>query len=150
MTARPPLNQVLTLARGSWDRPEVRPIVRQSFDKITKCRTLALGAEVFASESETRLFPHTCKARPCPSCGHRATMLWQRERWCALPDMSYAGIVFTMPNVLWPIFQKNRHLLHDLPALGAAVIQQWVKLKYGAHVYIMVIPHSFGASLNFN
>jgi hypothetical protein len=28
-----------------------------------------------------------------------------------------------MPDVLWPIFRQNRHLLHDLPALAAAVIQ---------------------------
>jgi hypothetical protein len=55
-----------------------------------------------------------------------------------------------MPDVLWPIFQKNRHLLHDLPTLGAAVIRQWAKLKYGVRVPIMVILHSFGARLNFN
>ncbi len=55
-----------------------------------------------------------------------------------------------MPDVLWSIFQQNRHLLHDLPALGAAVIQQWVKVKFGASVLIMVIPHTFGARLNFN
>jgi hypothetical protein len=55
-----------------------------------------------------------------------------------------------MPSVLWPIFQQNRHLLHDLPALGAATIQRWAKLKYGARVLIMVIPHTFGSRLNFN
>lgn len=55
-----------------------------------------------------------------------------------------------MPNVLWPIFKQNRHLLHDLPALGAEVIQQWVNTKYGARVLIIVIQHTFGAPLNFN
>ena len=55
-----------------------------------------------------------------------------------------------MPNVLWPIFQKNRHLLHGLPKLGAAVIQQWAKLKYGVRVSIMLVPHTFGGKLNFN
>lgn len=53
-----------------------------------------------------------------------------------------------MPDVLWPIFQKNRHLLHGLPKLRAAVIQQWVKLKYGVRVSIMVVPHTFGVRLN--
>src|SRR5664279_6657288 len=55
-----------------------------------------------------------------------------------------------MPDVLWPIFKKNRHLLHDLPKLGAAVIQQWARLKYGVRVPIMVIPHTLGGRLNFN
>lgn len=58
-----------------------------------------------------------------PQLRHRATKLWQREQWAALPDMRYAGVVFTMPDVLWPIFRENRHLLNDLPALGAAVIR---------------------------
>jgi len=145
-----PVKQILIATRSYWDRPKSRPAVRQNFDKVTKCGTLALGAEVYASETEEKLVPHTCKVRPCPSCGHRATLQWQRERWCALPDIPYVGIVFTMPDVLWPIFQKNRHLLHDLPNLGAAVIQQWAKLKYGVRVPIMVIPHTFGGGLNFN
>jgi hypothetical protein len=55
-----------------------------------------------------------------------------------------------MPDVLWPIFRQNRHLLHDLPTLGAAVIQQWAKLKYGVRAPIMVMPHTFGGRLNFN
>lgn len=150
MRYKQPVKQILISTRSSWDRPETRPAVRQNFDKVTKCGTLALGAEVFASETEEKLVLHTCKVRPCPSCGHRATIQWQREQWCALPDISYVGIVFTMPDVLWPIFRQNRHLLHDLPTLGASVIQQWAKLKYGVRVPIMVIPHTFGGRLNFN
>lgn len=48
------------------------------------------------------------------------------------------------------IFRQNRHLLHDLPKLGAAVIQQWVKPTYGVRVLIMVIPHTFNGRLRFN
>ena len=150
MRYKHPIKQILTATRSSWDGPETRPAVRHAFDKLTKCGTLALGAEIFASETEKKLVPHTCKVRPCPSCGHRATLLWQRDRWCALPDIPYVGIVFTMPDLLWPIFRQNRHLLHGLPKLGAAVIGQWAKLKYGVRLPIMVIPHTFGGRLNFN
>ncbi len=114
------------------------------------CKTLALGAEVYASQTERKIVPHTCKSRSCPSCGHRTTELWQREQWCALPDIPYAGICLTMPNVLWTIFRHNRHLLHDLSALGAAAIQQWLKARYGMRALIMVVPHTFGRHLNFN
>jgi hypothetical protein len=117
---------------------------------MINCRTPALGAEIFASDDEEKLVYHTCKSRACPSCGHRATRLWQRDQWASLPDIRYAGITFSMPDTLWSIFQQNRHLLHDLPALGAAVIQQWIRIKFGASVLIMVIPHTFGARLNFN
>ena len=145
MRCREPLKQILIGTRECWDHPGSRPAVRENFSRMINCRTPALGAEIFASTNEEKLVYHTCKSRACPSCGHRATLLWQREQWASLPDIRYAGITLTMPDVLWSIFQQNRHLLHDLPALGAAVIQQWVKIKFGARVLIMVIPHTFGA-----
>ena len=55
-----------------------------------------------------------------------------------------------MPDILWPLFRENRHLLHDLPELGARVIERWAKYKYGVRLMIMVIPQTFGGRLNFN
>jgi hypothetical protein len=53
-------------------------------------------------------------------------------------------------NVMWPIFRANRHLLNDLPALGAGVIERWAAEEYGASVMIMVVRHTFGRHINFN
>jgi hypothetical protein len=145
-----PLKQILVGTRSRWDTNQFRPVVRDSFDKMTRCRTPTLGGEVFASDLETKIVPHTCKSRSCPSCGHRATELWQRQLSADLPDIPYVGLVFTMPDVLWTIFRKNRHLLYDLPRLGASVIQQWVKAEYGVRVMILVVQHTFGRRLNFN
>jgi hypothetical protein len=150
MHNRQPLKQILIATRARWDRPEIRPAVRENFAKTLDCGTPALGAEVYVSENEEKLVCHTCKSRACSSCGYRTTLLWQREQWAALPDIPYTGIVFTMPSVLWLIFKQNRHLLHDLPALGAAVIEQLMKTKYGVRLLIMVVPHTFGGYLNFN
>ncbi len=150
MHVKQPLKEILAATRSHWDQAETRSAVRQNFERMINCRTPALGAVVFASESEKKLVYHTCKSRACPSCGHRATQLWQREQWAALPDIPYAGIVLTMPDVLWPIFQQNRHLLSDMAALGAAVLQQWVDARYSARVLVMVVQHTFGRRLNFN
>ncbi len=67
-----------------------------------------------------------------------------------LPDIPYAGVNFTMPGVFWPIFQQNRRLLDDLPAIGAGVLQDWAEQKFGAQVAILAVRHTFGAHLNFN
>jgi hypothetical protein len=150
MIYKQPLKQILAATQEHWDRAETRPAVRQNFQKMLSCRTPALGAEVYASEKEEKLVFHTCKARACPSCGHRATLLWQREQWTALPEIAYVGVTLTMPNVLWPIFQRNRNLLHDLPAIGAAAIQQWVRTRYRVRVLVMVVQHTFGGDLKFN
>ncbi len=150
MESKEPLKAIFASTRSIWDRSETRKSVRINFSKVLNCRTTALGSEVYASENEHKVVPHTCKSRACPSCGHRATTLWQRELWTSLPDIPYAGIVFTMPDVLWPIFRENRHLLHDLPALGASFIQRWAKEIHRVSLMIMVVPHTFGRHLNFN
>ena len=145
-----PLKRVLETNRDVWDREDTRPSVREAFAKVIDCGTEALGAEVFASENEERVVYHTCKSRACPSCGHQATRAWQRDQWRELPDVPYAHVSLTMPDVLWPLFRRNRHLLHDLPVLGAQVLQQWARQKYGIRLIIVVIPHTFGRHLNFN
>ena len=150
MLRREPLKEILADTREIWDQPEVRPAVRLNFHKVLKCRTEALGSEIYASATEHKVVHHTCKSRACPSCGHRATNLWQRQMWASLPDVKFAGVVFTMPDVLWPLFLRNRHLLDDLSALGAAVIQEWAKDEYGARLMILVVRHTFGRHLNFN
>ena len=143
------LKSLLLATRSHWDHAGVRPEVRENFNKVLICQTPVHGAEVYASATEMQIVPHTCKSRACPTCGYRNTLQWQREQWALLPDIAYAGIVFTMPDVLWPIFEQNRHLLRDLPALAAAVVQQWAKLRFGVDVLVLVVQHTFGRHLNF-
>jgi hypothetical protein len=115
-----------------------------------QCRTPELGAEVYGSENGELIFYHTCKSRACSSCGHRATLHWQRGWWAALPEAPYKGITFTMPKELWPLFRNNRCLAKALPALAAAVIQARVSDKYGVRVGVMAILHTFNGQLEFN
>jgi Putative transposase/Transposase zinc-binding domain len=144
------LKQILETTRHTWDQPGTRPSVRKNFSAVLDYGTAALGWEVYASDTEEKRSYHRCKSRLCPSCGYRATLLWLDEQEASLPDIPYAGIVFTMPRELWPIFKRNRHLLHDLPVLAAGVVQQWISMKYGASALIMVVPHTFGGDLKFN
>src|SRR5207253_2373660 len=72
---------LLIQTRPHWDRSETRPAVRSAFAKALQCRTPELGAEVLASDNEEQVFCHSCKSRSCSSCGYRATVQWQRERW---------------------------------------------------------------------
>ena len=147
---RQPLKKILALTRSDWDHEKIRPAVREAFRKVLDCGTAALGAEVFASGNGERVVFHTCKSRACPSCGYRATTLWQREQWRDLPETRYTHVTLTMPDVLWPLFRQNRHLLHDLPVLGAKIIEHWAFQTYGVRLMILVIPHTFGRHLNFN
>jgi Putative transposase/Transposase zinc-binding domain len=143
-----PLRKILELTKDQWDRPAERRAVRENFRKVSLCRTAALGGEVFASAAGEKVFYHTCKSKCCPSCGNRGTLLWQREQWATLPDIPFVGIVLTMPDVFWPVFKLHQHLQHDLPALGAAVVQQCAWNQYRVRVSVIVIQHTFGGRLN--
>src|SRR5271170_1730842 len=145
-----PLRKILSQARPYWDQDEMRAPVRRVFGKALQCRTSELGAEVYASENQELILYHTCKSRACPSCGYRATAQWLRERWAALPDASYKGITFTMPNQLWPLVRDNPPLADALSALAAALIQARVSAKYGLRVGVVAILHTFNGKLEFN
>jgi hypothetical protein len=143
-----PLKKILELTPDQWDHPEERAAVRDNFRKVCACRTPALGSEVYASAAGEKVFHHTCKSKCCPSCGNRGTLQWLQEQSAALPGVSFVGIVLTMPPVFWPLFKDHRHLQHDLPALGAAVLQQWAWDLYQVRLHIIVIQHTFGGRLN--
>jgi hypothetical protein len=143
-----PLKKILELTKDRWDHPDERAAVRDNFRKVCACRTPALGGEVYASAAGEKIFYHTCKSKCCPSCGNRGTLQWVLEQGAALPDISFIGIVLTMPPGFWPVFKAHRHLQHDLPALGAAVLQQWAWNRHQVRLHIIVIQHTFGGRLN--
>src|SRR4051812_36060316 len=111
------LKQLLKDTTDHWDHAKTPPNVRDSFWKVINCGTATLGAEVFASSTQLKIVYHTCKSHFCPSCGARFASLWAEELKTAIPNIAYQEINLTMPQVFWPLFQNNRHLLHDLPAI---------------------------------
>jgi hypothetical protein len=143
-----PLKKILEMTKLQWDHPGVPDVVRDNFRKVLMCRTPALNGEEYASAAARKVFYHTCKGKCCPCCGSWGTVLWQRDQWATLPDICWVGIVLTMPDVFWPVFKAHPHLRHDLPALGAAVVQEWAWNRYRVRLYGIVIQHTFGGSLN--
>jgi hypothetical protein len=149
MKYRHPLKRILKENESLWNVESMRPAVREAFTKVLLCGTAALGAEVYSSGVQERVVFHTCKGRACSSCGVRATSRWQRERWAALPDVSYKGITFTMPDVLWPLFQ-DRRLARLLPVLAAKTVGAWARARFGVKIGVIAIPHTFNGKLEFN
>lgn len=143
--------EILSETRAFWDAEDTPAHVRREFARVLKCRTGELGYS-------WRKLPNgkfvrranSCKSRVCPSCGWKATLDWVNGIKAALPDGEYAGIGFTMPDVLWDAFWQNRALLKDLPNIGAGVIASWAHKQFGCELPILVVRHTFGAHLNFN
>ena len=149
MIVQHPLRQILIETRSQWDHEGIPANVRDNLRKVIECGTIALGAEVYASQTESKLVFHTCKSRFCTSCGQRTTEDWQRDMEAFLPDILYIGITLTMPAEFRPMLQQNKHLLRDIPAMGAEAIMQWARARYGVRLLIVVVQQTFGGFLNF-
>jgi hypothetical protein len=149
-TQRFGLKDLVTKNRCQWDHPETRLSVRKNFARMVKCRTPALGAEVYSNGSKEYFFYHSCKSSSCPSCGWKATLNWQQRLLETLPDVPYTGMCFTIPGSLRPFFKENRYLLYDLPALAAEVIHLWAKSQIGIRIPLIIVLHTFGEKLNFH
>ncbi|HYM79113.1 MAG TPA: transposase [Candidatus Dormibacteraeota bacterium] len=149
MLGEHPIKQILIDTRDDWDHTSTPSHIRENFLKIIQCRTMALGAEVYASETESKLVYHTCKSRYCTSCGQRATEAWQEDLAATLPDVPYVGITLTMPKELRPILQANPHVLHSVPTMGAEALKLWAKARHGARIIVIVVQQTFGGLLNF-
>ena len=144
------LQQILSAGREHWDHPGYDPDSRQRFLRATQCKTPELGQRLYASDTEERSFCNTCKSPACASCGHRATLQWQRERWCALPEGPYCVITFTMPNTLWPFFAANPKLCRKLAVIAAQVIIAYARVRHGVEAGVMPMVHTFNGKLEFN
>jgi hypothetical protein len=149
MSGEHPIKQLLSDTRAHWDHDRTPAHVRDTFWKIINCGTTALGAEVYASEIESKLVFHTCKSRFCTSCGQRSTEAWQHDLDAVLPDVLYVGVTLTLPMEFRTILQRNRHILHGIPAMGADAVQQWAWARYGVRLIISVVQQTFGGLLNF-
>jgi putative transposase/transposase-like zinc-binding protein len=149
ISRRSPLQEILVLGRDHWDHDNYDPDSRRAFQRASRCKTPAMGGRIFASEREETLFYNTCKSPACPSCGHWATIQWQRERWSALPDGPYVEITLTMPDTLWGIFARNASLCRKLPEIAARVIRSYARVHYGVEVGVMPVLHTFNGELLF-
>jgi Putative transposase/Transposase zinc-binding domain len=149
MLGAAPLKQFFRDTIPLWDHAGTPANARENLWKIVKCGTAELGANLFASPTHEKIVYYTCKSRFCCSCGARFGGMWQAEVEAIIPDISYQEINFTMPRALWPLFQQNRDLLNDLPAIGARAIEYLTATKHNARVILMVVQQTSGGFLNF-
>lgn len=130
-----------------------RSIELESAAKVLACGTTVTGAKHYGcsdpSCTHTKVIALSCKSRLCNSCGQKATEQWMCVQKEILPDCSWRHLTFTMPSVLWKIFQLNRHLLGDLFRISSQILLQTAKKKK-LIIGMFSALHTYGRQLNFN
>lgn len=92
----------------------ILPSHRQAMLAIERCRTEALGGQVYACPScgERQYSYHSCRNRHCPKCQHERTEEWlafQRELLLPVP---YFMLTFTLPEELRSIARQNQTIIY--------------------------------------
>lgn len=92
----------------------IRDVVHRDVNRMMICNSPELGSSVFKCPEcgNTKLIYHTCKSRFCNSCGIK----YSKQRSLAIESKLITGnhrhLVFTISDILWPLFLEDRNRLH--------------------------------------
>ena len=138
------------------------PSHRQAMRAIERCRTEALGGQVYHCPAcdETRYSYHSCRNRHCPKCQHEQTEEWLEVQRGLLLPVPYFLLTFTLPAELRQLASQNQkcmynllfrasaqatqQLAHDPRFVGGqigmvGVLHTWTRnLAYHPHVHYLV------------
>lgn len=84
-------------------------------NSIIKCRTSALGGEVYYCsncEKEHYVY-HSCKNRHCPKCGSEDSHKWLEQQLEKLLPVNYFLVTFTLPEELRFICSNHKKLFYN-------------------------------------
>jgi predicted RNA-binding Zn-ribbon protein involved in translation (DUF1610 family) len=88
----------------------------QAMRAIERCRTEALGGQVFACPAcgEVRYSYHSCRNRHCPKCQHEQTQAWLEVQQSLLLPVHYFLLTFTLPSELRELARANQKCIYSL------------------------------------
>lgn len=149
---------LLEFARGYLERfaPAMPWRLRQVLARILRCRTAALGGQLFRC-SECGDFHyqyHSCNDRHCPQCGQADAEDWlARQRQRLLLPVSYFLVTFTVPAALRPWIRS--HLPVGLDLLFSASAEALQDLasnpkRLGAQLGMLGVLHTWARTLIFH
>lgn len=137
-------------------KPNIRPVVYHEVSKIIDCGNPLNGYSLYRCPDclKTLIVPFRCKSRFCSSCGR--TYQLDRAQHISrklFKHCQHRHIVFTLPDSLWPIFRKHRHLLHILFHSASRAILDYFKQRNMREEFlpgIVAVLHTFGRDLKWN
>lgn len=122
---------------------------------ITSCRTAALGGHVQECDHcrHQEISYNSCRDRHCPKCGSLKEVRWVEARQADLLPVEYFHVVFTLPDLLSPLFLANPKIAYDLLFGAVAETLQEVALNsknLGARIGFTAVLHTWTQQLRYH
>jgi len=136
-------------------RHPVTPEQAQVLRRLADCRTATLGGhlETCAACGFSRVSYNSCRDRHCPTCQAAKRAAWLEARLQRLLPVPYFHVVFTVPDVLYPLMLHNQRRLYELlfRAASASVLALTAdRRRLGAQVGFTALLHTWGQNLLFH
>jgi Putative transposase/Transposase zinc-binding domain len=131
------------------------PSHRQAMLAIERCRTEALGGQIYSCPNcgEVRYSYHSCRNRHCPKCQHQQTQAWLSLQQQLLLPIPYFLLTFTLPEGLRKIASQNQKLIYHLLFQASAEAAQLLALdpRYlGGQIGMLGVLHTWTRNLAFH
>jgi len=122
---------------------------------LKNCRTAALGGhrDRCLRCGHQAISYNSCRNRHCPKCQAQARQRWLDARQQELLGVSYFHAVFTLPQELKPLCERNPAPLYNLlfRASAETMIEVAADPKHlGAHIGFLSILHTWGQNLSLH
>jgi hypothetical protein len=154
-------SKIAIILKNHWEEflklygHRVRKNVKREVEKVLECGDLSKGYIEFKCYkcNESKKVAFTCKSRFCTSCGKIYVDNWIENMLGKLINVRHRHIVFTIPEELREIFQRERNLLKLLPQCAAKTVLTWLKDQNKKESYtpgIVTVIHTFGRDLKWN
>ena len=136
-------------------RLAVLPSQQQALRAIQRCRTPALGGQVYRCDQcgGLQFSYHSCGNRHCPKCHGQQTERWLQAQRARLLPCPYYLLTFTLPSELRALARGQHKLMYGLLLNAAAAsIQklcadpQWL----GAQVSLMGVLHTWTRAMLYH
>jgi hypothetical protein len=131
------------------------PSHRQAMRAIERCRTQALGGQVFACPAcgEVRYSYHSCRNRNCPKCQHQQTQAWLEVQQGLLLSVPYFLLTFTLPSELRLLASQNQKLIYHLLFRASAQVTQQLARDprfVGGQIGMLGVLHTWTRNLFYH
>ncbi len=154
-TARPEL-ELADIFREYADRlPELTGQQVRVVRAITKCRTAALGGHINECDlcEYQEISYNSCRNRHCPKCQRLEQVRWLEAQQQRLLPIEYHHVVFTVPDVLHPLFLTNRRQAYNLAFAAVSETLDEVALRpknLGAKIGFSLVLHTWTQTLLYH
>jgi hypothetical protein len=152
---RPEL-ELADIFREYADRlPELTGQQARVVQAITECRTAALGGHIQECDrcGYREISYNSCRNRHCPKCRRLEQVRWLEAQQGRLLPTEYHHVVFTIPDVLHPLFLANRRQAYNLVFAAVSETLHEVALRsknLGARIGFSLVLHTWTQTLLYH